>query len=131
MCLFQTDSNGYTEGFVFGVGVLIVAFEYVRQTKKETAKKLQEKEEKYRIRGLEEDERATFKSNVGEKIESLNEQVELLTRRLKLLEDQVADRIDHLIGEEKRRQASRGFLSGFFSSPPAAKVKVVSGRQMA
>jgi hypothetical protein len=127
----EMASKFVSEGFVAVVGIGIVAFEYVRQTRKETAKKFQEKEEKERLRGMEEDERAAFRSNVTRSIEVANDQLEQITRRLKLLEDQVADKIDCMVEEEKQRQASsksRGLFGGFFSSPPAtmpATIKVV------
>lgn len=134
----ELASKFVSEGFVFAVGVLIVAFEYVRQTKKETAKKLQEKEEKDRLRGIEEDERAAFRSNVSSQIEGLGEQLEQLTRRLRLLEDQVAETIEHMIEDEKKRQAAlknRGLFGGFFSSPHGSQpqgqaVKIVTSKNV-
>ena len=128
----ELASKFVSEGFVFAVGVAIVAFEYVRQGRKETAKKLQEREEKDRLRGKEEDERNAFRSKVDGQIESLNENLDQLSSRLKLLQDQLYDHIEQAINEEKKRQAAqkrKGWF-GFSGSHNKLKqpVKIVPGR---
>ncbi|GAX82960.1 hypothetical protein CEUSTIGMA_g10387.t1 [Chlamydomonas eustigma] len=103
-----------SEGFVFTVGIAIVAFEYERQRVKEIDKKRQEADEKMQIM-----ERARLeRERLAKESEDQNKLIKHLMERVDTLETSLQMQIEAAVrssrSEQEEAKRRQGMFGGFF-----------------